>query len=188
MPRIIAGSAGGRRLAAPRGASTRPTADRVKEALFSSLGPMTGLVVLDLFAGSGGLGIEALSRGAIGASFIEHDRRAINVIRENLTVAGATASADVHEIDAARFCTSPETFARAVAPPYDLVLLDPPYAMSHDEIVGLLTALVTARAVNTSARLVIERDRDAQDGSIPGFAHVKDKRYGETTLRYHQLG
>ena len=186
MPRIIAGTAGGRRIAAPPGTATRPTADRVKEALFSSLEPLADLVVLDLFAGSGGLGIEALSRGAAAATFVERDRRAVRVIRDNLDVAGVSGAADVHGLEAARFCAAPKDLARNVTPPYDLILVDPPYAMSHLDIVTLVGALTGAGVVAPAARLVLERDSATDDEPIPDFDLVKDRRYGDTTLRYHR--
>ena len=116
--RVVAGEFKGRRLHAPRGAGTRPTADRVREALFSILGDVSGARVLDLYAGSGALGIEALSRGAESALFVERDRRALAALRRNLDAVGADA--EVRSQDALRFMAHPEGV-------FDLVFCDPPY-------------------------------------------------------------
>ena len=119
--RIVAGEYGGRRLHAPRGTRTRPTADRVREALFSMLGDVSGARVLDLYAGSGALGIEALSRGAASAVFVERDARAAATITRNLDALGADA--EVRRQDALRFLASG-------AGPFDLVFCDPPYDLA----------------------------------------------------------
>ena len=121
--RVVAGSLGGRRINAGDSESLRPTADRVREAMFNSLyslGAITDAVVLDLFAGSGALGIEALSRGAARVIFVENDRRALAVLRENLVSLGLQHQATVLPADATTFL--------ARAEPYDLLLLDPPYS------------------------------------------------------------
>src|SRR5919206_4033417 len=122
MARIVAGTLGGRRLTAPPGRDTRPTSDRVREALFSILGPVDGADVLDLFAGSGALGLEALSRGAAHATFVESDREACRTINRNLDKLGLE--------NATVLCQNVLTALRADARTgsrYDLVLLDPPY-------------------------------------------------------------
>src|SRR5688500_5845100 len=120
--RIIAGTLGGRRLQAPAGDDTRPTADRVREALFSILGPPPeGARVLDLCAGAGGLGLEALSRGAASAVFVDADRRAIEALRANIEALGVGATSQVHKGDA-------RTQLRKLAGPFDWVFADPPYA------------------------------------------------------------
>src|SRR5215213_6124095 len=120
--RVIAGRWGGRRLQAPPGEATRPTSDRVREALFSVLGErVTGARVLDLFAGSGALGIEALSRGAAEATFVDAAPAALKALRANLEALGADA--EIRRQDALRFLAG----ASAAARQYDLVLLDPPY-------------------------------------------------------------
>src|SRR3954465_7399669 len=119
--RIVAGRWGGRTLHAPRGRSTRPTSDRVREALFSILGPLDGARVLDLFAGSGALGLEALSRGAAAATFVERERLALRALRDN--VADLGADAEVVAADARVFLRA----ARERGAQYDLVFLDPPY-------------------------------------------------------------
>src|SRR5262249_11233262 len=121
--RVIAGRLGGRRLAAPRGERTRPTSDRVREALFMALEPLAGLRVVDLYAGSGALGIEALSRGASRVDFVEHDPRALEVLRDNLRTLELEAEARVWRL------VLPRGLARLAEPlaAADLVLLDPPY-------------------------------------------------------------
>jgi 16S rRNA (guanine966-N2)-methyltransferase len=122
--RIVAGTYRGRRLAAPRGRDVRPTADRVREALFSILGPIDGLVVLDLFAGTGAMGLEALSRGAASATFVEIDRQAHEVVRRNIdaTIAGERRDTDLIKGDAARVVRSLALAGRR----FDLVFFDPP--------------------------------------------------------------
>src|ERR1700729_1479025 len=124
--RVIAGTYGGRELVAPRGRATRPTADRVREALFSILGDVQHARVLDLFAGSGALAIEALSRGAEEAVLVDSAASAIAAIRRNLQALGLQA--DVHRQTAARFLQRAQVDARQ----YDLVFLDPPYRLASD--------------------------------------------------------
>src|SRR5690349_8850661 len=139
MTRIIAGAWGGRRLATPKGAGTRPTSDRVREGLFSSLeselGGFDGLRVLDLYAGSGALGLEALSRGAEHADFVEKDRSAAATISKNLRELGVPRSrARVHVGPVARFLSeAPE--------PFDLVFLDPPYDVPTPDLTTVVAAL-----------------------------------------------
>lgn len=183
MTRVIAGSAGGRRLAVPAGRLTRPTADRVKEALFSSLGPMGGLVVLDLYAGGGGLGIEALSRGAASAVFVEQDARAAGVLRTNLRTATVEGRATV-------VCTPVAAYRqRPRGGPFDLVLCDPPYAVTLDAVAADLEGLITTQTLTPGARVVVERDR-RRDEPIPDplthdpLIHDRDRAYGDTLLRY----
>lgn len=183
MTRVIAGVAAGRRLAVPPGDAVRPTSDRVKEALFSSLaGRLRGAVVLDLFAGGGGLGIEALSRGATTVVFVEQDRRVAAVLRRNLETVGLVDRATVVTARARRFCREP------VGGPFDLVLADPPYAVGEDEVVRLLTALVAALA--PEALVVVERSRHGLGDAtaVEGLRHAGDTRYGDTILRRYMRG
>ena len=176
--RVVAGRLGGRRLRAPRGRETRPTSDRVREALFSMLGSVDGERVLDLYAGSGALAIEALSRGAAGAVLVERDARAVGVIRANLEALGlgsdeakvVHASAEVALRDASR---SGDT--------YDLVLLDPPYRDAATLGRELSQALPAVLAPN--ARVVAESDRRAPlELDLPV---VRERRYGDTLIRIH---
>src|SRR5437763_2820706 len=149
--RVIAGTYGGRRLVAPRGAATRPTADRVREALFSALGDVSELTVLDLFAGSGALGIEALSRGAATATFVERGRPALAALRANLEA--LRVEAEVVPGDAAAFVRNAARDGRA----YDLVFVDPPYRDTE----RLARELDVGSIVKAGGRLVTESDRRA---------------------------
>ena len=181
MTRVVAGKWGGRRLETPKGEGTRPTSDRVREAMFSSLeselGGLAGCRVLDLYAGSGAIGLEALSRGAGYADLVESDRRAAAVIARNIGVLGAS-DAHLHR-------TTVERFVGDLGPePYDLVLLDPPYAVSTDEVGRLLTAIVAAGAFNPDGVAVVERSGRTPFAWPDGLTAVRDKAYGETHLWY----
>jgi 16S rRNA (guanine966-N2)-methyltransferase len=171
--RIVAGEYGGRRLAAPRGGRTRPTADRVREALFSMLGPVADARVLDLFAGSGALGLEALSRGAREATFVDSSAAAVRAVRANLEA--LDAAADVRRADARAFLRN----ARAAGRQYDLVFLDPPYQRAG----ALAEALVEdlAAVLAPRARVVAESDRRSPL-ELPLPLQV-DRRYGDTVIR-----
>jgi 16S rRNA (guanine(966)-N(2))-methyltransferase RsmD len=166
---------GGRRLNAPAGSATRPTSDRVREAVFSILGPLDGERVLDLFAGSGALGIEALSRGAAEAVFVERDRRALAALRGNLEALGVDA--DVRPAEALRALR--EAAARGEA--YDLVFLDPPYRQASG--LGADISQGLAGLLAPGARVVAETDRRAPlelDWPIR-----TERRYGDTLIRIH---
>jgi 16S rRNA (guanine966-N2)-methyltransferase len=174
--RVIAGQWGGRRLQAPPGAATRPTADRVREALFSVLGArVEGARVLDLFAGSGALGIEALSRGAAEATFVDSAPAAIRALKANLDALGAEAK--VRRDDARRFLRAASTAGRY----YDLVFLDPPYRQA-----GRLGSELTAGLqplLAPGAAVVTESDRRAPlDLDLP---LIDERRYGDTLIRIH---
>ena len=173
--RVIAGTARGRRLEAPRGAAVRPTTDRVKEALFSILQPrLRGAVVCDLYAGSGALGIEALSRGAASVTFVESDRRALEAIRANLDATGLAAAADV------RRAHLPQAVAVLVGP-YDIVLADPPYDFDDESLAALLQQVTGLLA--EGAILVLERDRRSDAPPWPAeLSPLPPRRYGDTTL------
>lgn len=172
--RVIAGSAGGRKLRTLKGTETRPTSDRVREALFSSIGKLVdGAKVLDLYAGSGALGIEALSRGASHATFVESNRAAVEVIESNLEELGLKPRADVIQIDAAVFVRRPSVKS------YDLVLIDPPYSVGlpSDVLEGLLDHL------SQDALVVVEASSRLDDVAIPGgFILGHRKKYGDTML------
>ncbi|HWT23641.1 MAG TPA: 16S rRNA (guanine(966)-N(2))-methyltransferase RsmD [Solirubrobacteraceae bacterium] len=174
--RVIAGRHGGRRLQAPPGDATRPTSDRVREALFSVLGArVEGARVLDLFAGSGALGIEALSRGAAAATFVDVAPAAIRVITANLASLGEEA--EVVRADALRWLRGASRRARQ----YDLVLLDPPYRRAATLGPALGEALAPVLAAG--ALVVAESDRRAPlELEIP---IIDDRRYGDTRIRIH---
>jgi 16S rRNA (guanine966-N2)-methyltransferase len=170
--RVVAGTYRGQRLAAPRRA-TRPTADRVREALFSMLGPVEGLAVLDLFAGSGALGIEALSRGGASATFVDSDAAATRVVRSNLERIGAE-SGHVVRADALDFLRG----AARRGERWDLVLCDPPYRLAPrlGEPLGRLLGKVLA----PGARVVCESSsRQPLDLDLP---LLKERRYGDTRI------
>jgi 16S rRNA (guanine(966)-N(2))-methyltransferase RsmD len=174
--RVIAGRYGGRRLQAPPGDATRPTSDRVREALFSVLGArVDGARVLDLFAGSGALGIEALSRGAAEATFVDSAQAAIRAVRANLEAIGAEA--EVRRADARRFLGG----ASAAARQYDLVFLDPPYRLTG-RLGGELTAALPA-VLAPGAVVVAESDRRAP--LELGLPILDERRYGDTLIRIH---
>jgi 16S rRNA (guanine966-N2)-methyltransferase len=179
--RVVAGRLGGRRLQAPRGRDTRPTSDRVREALFAMLGPLDGARVLDLFAGSGALAIEALSRGAAVATIVERDARAIEVIRSNLEALGLGT-------DQARVVHAPASAAlrdaSARGDAYDLVLLDPPYRDAPALGRELSQALPAILAPD--ARVVAESDRRAP--LQLGLPVTRERRYGDTLIRIHAHG
>jgi 16S rRNA (guanine966-N2)-methyltransferase len=162
----------------PRGTATRPTAERVREALFSALeadyGSLEGLTFLDLFAGSGAVGLEAASRGAARVTFVESYSRAVRTLRDNVATVQLPGT-DVHPVDVARFLTGSATT-------YDIVFLDPPYA---DPVEPLLEVLVSAGWLGDDATVVVERaTRDAAPGWPSGLALDRTRRYGDTTLWY----
>jgi 16S rRNA (guanine966-N2)-methyltransferase len=177
--RVIAGRYGGRRLTAPKGTTTRPTSDRVREALFAMLGDIAHARVLDLFAGTGALGIEALSRGACMAVFVERDQRAIDALRSNLAALGlGEEQARVRREDAEdalkRAWKRKET--------YDLLLIDPPYGRALE--LGARLSAVLPGLLAPGARVVLESDRRAPLGL--GLALDKERRYGDTTIAIHR--
>jgi 16S rRNA (guanine966-N2)-methyltransferase len=178
--RVVAGRLGGRRLRAPRGRDTRPTSDRVREALFAMLGPLEGLRVLDLFAGSGALAIEALSRGAATATLVERDARAVEVIRANLA-ALELSSEQARVVHGPARVAMRDASARGDA--YDLVLLDPPYRDAPALGRELSQALPAVLAPD--ARVVAESDRRAP--LELGLPVVVERRYGDTLIRIHAL-
>jgi 16S rRNA (guanine966-N2)-methyltransferase len=185
VTRIVAGSAGGRRLRTPPGDRTRPTSDRVREALFSALeamlGPWDGLHVLDLYAGSGALGLEALSRGAASAVLVESHRRTAQLAEANareLGLAGATVAARTAQLHLERSRADDE-------PEFDLVLADPPYTVPGEEVEALLCALRDGAWLRPEALVVVERSRRSADLRWPaGFAGIRARAYGETVLWY----
>jgi 16S rRNA (guanine966-N2)-methyltransferase len=179
--RVVAGRFGGRRLQAPPGRDTRPTSDRVREALFSMLGPLHEASVLDLFAGSGALAIEALSRGAGAATLVERDPRAIAVIRANLR-ALELGDDEARVVHAPARAALRDASARGDA--YDLVLLDPPYRDAPALGRELSEALPAVLAPD--ARVVVESDRRAP--LALDLRVVRERRYGDTLIRIHVHG
>ena len=190
MSRVIAGIAGGRRLAVPPGTTTRPTSDRAREGLFASLlselGRFDGARVLDLYAGSGAIGLEALSRGAERVLLVESDARAAAVIKANVKTVdlpGATVAVDRVERLLARPPTGTNEQGR-----FDLVLADPPYALTDDAVSRVLT-LLQAGWLADDALVVIERaTRSGPLDWPPGFLPSKSRRYGEATFWYGWYG
>ncbi|MGB7211291.1 MAG: 16S rRNA (guanine(966)-N(2))-methyltransferase RsmD [Gemmatimonadales bacterium] len=166
--RIIAGAFGGRRIAMPAGDQVRPTADRVREAWFSILGAaIPGARVLDLFAGSGALGLEALSRGATTAEFVERHRHSLTALRANLTTLGVEAQTTVHPVEAMRFA--------AGLPPaaFDVAFADPPYATPHAaELVALFRKTPFARILSVE---------HASSDTLRGD---DTRRYGDTAVTF----
>ena len=178
--RIVAGSHGGRRLVAPPGNTTRPTSDRVREALFSMLGPLDGHEVLDLFAGSGALGLESLSRGARRAVLVERDRRALVALRTNVAALGFGDGRAVERAgDAGRVARD----AAAGAEAYDLVFLDPPYRLAAG--FGATHGALLDALLAPGARVVSESDRRTpMELAVP---LTQERRYGDTLIRIHTL-
>lgn len=174
--RVVAGRLGGRRLQAPRGAqTTRPTSDKVREATFAMLGELEGARVLDLFAGTGALGIEALSRGASSALFVERDRRALQALKANLAGLGlAPPQAQVRAGDTLVALRA----AREGGETYDLVFVDPPYGQAR-ELEGPLSDTLPA-ALGPCARVVVESDRRAP--LRLGLQPLRERRYGDTLI------
>jgi 16S rRNA (guanine966-N2)-methyltransferase len=182
MTRIIGGRVGGRRITAPRGVSTRPTSDRVREALFASIeswcGSLTGLRFLDLYAGSGAVGLEAWSRGAGVVTLVEQDRRTARLITANAQELGFKRAHVVTKAVATALAGSPTA-------PYDVAFLDPPYALGDDEIAADLAALIDREWLVPGAMVVVERGARGGEPAWPeGLGDSREKRYGDTVLWY----
>lgn len=183
MTRVIAGSARGRRLAVPPGEGTRPTSDRAREGLFSTWeslrGSLAGARVLDLYAGSGAVGLESLSRGAATALLVEGDQAAVKTILANvrtLSLPGAEVrSGQVEKVIA----------AGAPTRPYDVLFMDPPYAVTDAELGEILITLRTGGWLAEGTLATVERGtRGGEFGWPEGFAPLRERRYGEATLWY----
>ena len=176
--RIVAGRHKGRRLRAPAGAGTRPTADRVREALFSILGPMDGLRVLDLYAGSGALGLEALSRGAESATFVESARPALAAIRANLDATGDEA--EVVASDAIRWLRAAGDGERA----FDLVFCDPPY----DAAARIAQPLADLLPRVTVPQALIVTESSKRNPLLIDLPLTNERTYGDTRIAIHRGG
>ena len=187
MTRIIGGRAGGRRLQTPKGDLTRPTADRVREALFSALestlGSLSGLRFLDLYAGSGAVGLEAWSRGAEAVTFVERDRRTAATVRTNAEVIGFRAARVVTA------SVSSVLGGDVVDAPYDVAFADPPYATSDERVAGDLSALVHGGWLAPGAVVVVERPTRSTPVAGPeGLVEDRVRTYGETALWTARVG
>ena len=186
--RIVAGTLRGRRLVAPAGVATRPTSNRVREALFSALeSRMTpglgGARVLDAYAGSGALGLEALSRGAERAVFVEKDRAALEALRRNIRDLGVDSAARVLALDV-------RSLSRRAVPdgPFSLLLLDPPYRIDRSEVRGLIEALETGGAISDGALIVWEHATGSESDWPEWVTPLSDRRYGSTTVSIGEAG
>lgn len=182
MTRIIGGRAGGRRLSTPRGQATRPTSDRVREALFSAVeswcGSLHGLRFLDLYAGSGAVGLEAWSRGAGVVTFVEQDRRTAALVRSNAHELGFVRP-DVRSASVSAVLATPPSA------PYDVVFSDPPYPLADERVEADLAALVAHGWLVPGALVVVERGSRGSRLTWPeGLVGRRQKKYGETVLWY----
>jgi 16S rRNA (guanine966-N2)-methyltransferase len=181
VTRIVAGAAKGRHLAVPS-KGTRPTSDRAREALFNTLRAhldISGAHVLDLFAGTGAVGLEALSRGAAAVTFVESDRAAFDVLRRNVDTVGLPGTT-LQRRQAATYLVS-----GGADKPFDLVFADPPYAYRDDQLAALLTALNERRWLADDAMIVVERAARGTEPAWPeGIVLVTQRRYGEGLLWY----
>ncbi|MBE9374413.1 16S rRNA (guanine(966)-N(2))-methyltransferase RsmD [Saccharopolyspora sp. HNM0983] len=184
MTRIVAGTAGGRRIEVPQ-RGTRPTSDRVREALFSSLEStvqLAGARVLDLYAGSGALGLEALSRGAARAVFVESDRRAAGLLRKNVTALGLPGAAVLQ-------VTARTALAEAPDEPCDVVLCDPPYDVPGAELAQVLELLVRNGWTAPGTLVVVERSARGEPPDWPEpLRPLRSRRYGETEVHRAEHG
>jgi 16S rRNA (guanine966-N2)-methyltransferase len=181
VTRIISGSARGRRLQTPPGASTRPTSDRIREALFSRLehrGLLEGTSVLDLYAGSGALGLEAASRGAGLVLLVESNKHAAQVIRSNVDTVGCRGVRVVNDTVERTLAAGPPAGVHI-----DLVLIDPPYDLAEESLSAVLTALVERGWLAPEAFVVVERSRRSPQPAWPdGLELSGEKRYGDTAM------
>ena len=183
MTRIVSGLAGGRRLKVPP-AGVRPTGDRAREGLFNSLTTLVdleGAAVLDLYAGSGALGLEALSRGAGSVVFVESGARVLPVLRANLAAVGLPGGRVVAG-------SVPSVVAGPPPARFDVVVADPPYATPVSEVLGVLHGLAGGGWLAPDAVVVVERSAREEPWEWPTpFAGLRDRRYGEALLRYGRL-
>jgi 16S rRNA (guanine966-N2)-methyltransferase len=184
VTRIIAGVARGRRLVVPAGQRTRPTSDRAREGLFGTLtalrGTLRGARVLDLYAGSGAIGLEALSRGAGEVLLVESDPAAARVIRANLAAVGMPGAQVVTGQVSRVLAGGPED-----GQPFDVVVADPPYAVTNDEVTAMLTALSAGGWAGPAAIVAVERaSREAPFSWPAGYEPDRSRRYGEAAFWY----
>jgi 16S rRNA (guanine966-N2)-methyltransferase len=188
MTRVIAGEAGGRRLAVPAGRDTRPTSDRAREGLFGTIlsvaGPLTGKRVLDLYAGSGAVGLEALSRGAGHVLLVESGRQAAAVIKANIEAIGLPGAVLAVDRVERILAAGPDGHA-GQGSRYDVVFADPPYAVPDAEITTLLTDLAGRPWLGQDALVIVERATRSGPFNWPaGYRPERSRRYGEATFWY----
>lgn len=180
--RVIAGAERGRKLRAPRGATTRPTGAKVREAIFNILGPLPPNPVLDLFAGTGALGIEALSRGASRATFVERDPRALAALHRNLRDFGLNTRARVLD---GKVAPALQRLADERGEKFGSVFVDPPYAAG--EVESVLAMLAGGDILDTGAVIVVEHDRHHVPPEQVGTLHMVDRRfYGDTGISFYR--
>jgi len=184
---VIAGEAGGRRLAVPDGRDTRPTSDRAREGLFATIvsmvGSLTGTRVLDLYAGSGAVGLEALSRGAEHVLLVESGSRAGRVIQANIEAIGLVGAEVVTDRVERVLARGPDLSANSGR--YDIVFADPPYALAGEEVSAMLTALADRGWLAPRALVIVERATRSGPVNWPaGFTADRARRYGEATFWY----
>ncbi|HKD99221.1 MAG TPA: 16S rRNA (guanine(966)-N(2))-methyltransferase RsmD [Micromonosporaceae bacterium] len=188
MTRIIAGAYGGRRITAPPGDDTRPTADRVREAMFSGLDAanrLYGRAFLDLYAGSGAVGLEAASRGAGRVALVESDPRAVRVIRDNVASLGAGQVVSVVPGRVAAVLAGGPGRTGDTSAGFDTVFADPPYATAEAEIAEVLAALAAGGWLNEGAQVIVERSKRSPEPVWPrGVTAERSRRYGEAMLWY----
>jgi 16S rRNA (guanine966-N2)-methyltransferase len=182
--RVVAGIWGGRRFEAPPGRGTRPTSDRVREAIFSAvvsrIGPLDGVVALDLYAGSGALGIEALSRGVAHVTFVERDRAAAGLIRRNLEALDANPSSwSLRVADAARLRAD-----ALVAGPVALLFADPPYRIDSAEVGRVLHTIAVSGGLRRGALVAYEHSRGTTVTWPQSFTGEPERRYGDTGVSF----
>jgi 16S rRNA (guanine966-N2)-methyltransferase len=187
VARVIAGEAGGRRLAVPDGRQTRPTSDRAREGLFATVasisGPLTGARVLDLYAGSGAVGLEALSRGAGHVLLVESGARAANVIRHNIEAIGLPGAAVLTDRVERVLARGPDQAPGGGQ--YDIVFADPPYALADAEVSRVLSLLTAQAWLAPGALVIVERATRSEPVGWPdGFEADRARRYGEATFWY----
>ncbi len=181
--RVISGTAGGRRLSAPRGDAIRPTTGKVKEAIFSALESrdrLLGASVLDLYAGTGALAIEALSRSAVRAVLVENDRDALESLRRNLSVTGTATSASVVNADAGSFMAGPPPSDA----PFDLVLCDPPYDFESPALDEVLAPLGRREWTTEDALVVVERPVGVASPRVDGLRVGWERTFGDTLVLF----
>jgi 16S rRNA (guanine966-N2)-methyltransferase len=173
--RVIAGTAKGRRLKTPV-TGTRPMTDRIKESIFNALGEPTGLSVLDLYAGSGSLGLEAISRGASKVTFVENSRDAIVKLEENIAATGFESESEVLWADVTH------TLGNHAEDRVDLIFLDPPYSMSADEVLSNLESLVMGGWLADDGRIILHRPTKERRLKPFGLTLVWDREYGQSAI------